>query len=244
MIYHQPMYSNLSDRMNGSGDTETLLLVEPNLFSELQIPDELDVESVINCILTIHGRAPLDHFDPNYMRRAIGVWSRRRKPIWEKLLKTTQFEYDPISNYDRKEEYRDTHYSKDTKENEVSAKTETTNGNTNIVKGTVGVAENSENQVSADNVPGYSPESKRTNSSSQNTNSTTTDTGKKSGTDTRKEKDSTEHREDIQHTAHLYGNVGITTTQAMIAEERRSVDYSLEEAIADEYRDRFCLDFY
>ena len=236
MIYHQPLYSNLSDRMNSTGDTETLLRVEPNLFSELVLPAGLDAESVVNCILTTHGRAPLDHFDPNYMRKAIGVWSRRRKPIWEKLLKTTQFEYDPISNYDRKEEYEDQHTSTDKKESTSSSKSDVTN----TVAGVSAYSENTENQVSADNVSGYSPDSKRTGSSSEKSNTTTTD----SGTGTTSGKDSTEHKDEIKHTAHLYGNIGVTTTQQMIAEERKIVNYSVEEVIADDYRERFCLDFY
>ena len=236
MIYHQPLYSNLSDRMNSTGDTETLLLAYPDLFSELVLPAGLDAASVVNCILTIHGRAPLDHFDPNYMRKAIGVWSRRRIPIWEKLLKTTQFEYDPISNYDRKEEYEDTHAIIDKKENTSSLKSEVTN----TVVGVSGYSENTENQVSADNVSGYSPDTKRMGSSSEKSNTTTTD----AGTGTTSGKDVTEHHEEIKHTAHLYGNIGVTTTQQMIDEERKIVNYSVEETIADEYRERFCLDFY
>lgn len=244
MIYHQPLMNNLSDRLNSTGDTETLLLVDPELFSELVLPAGMDAASVVNCILTIHGRAPLDHFDPNYMRKAIGVWSRRRKTIWEKLLKTTQFDYDPISNYDRKEEYQDTHTSADKKESTSSSKSEITNTNTNTAVSESGSAENSENLVSADNVAGYSPESKRTGNSSENSKSTTTDTGKNSGNGTVSGKDSTEHKEEIKHTAHLYGNIGVTTTQQMIDEERKIVNYSVEEAIADDYRERFCLDFY
>lgn len=236
MIYHQPLRNNLSDRLNWSGDTETLLLVNPELFSELVLPEGLDTKSVINCILTIHGRAPLDHFDPGYMQRAIGVWSRRRKSIWEKLLKTTQFEYDPISNYDRKEEYEDKHTSTDKKESTSSAKSDVTN----TVVGVSGYSENTENQVSADNVSGYSPESKRMGSSSENSNTTTTD----AGTGTASGKDVTEHHEEISHTAHFYGNIGVTTTQKMIEEERKIVYFSVEEKIADDYRDRFCLDFY
>lgn len=236
MIYHQPLMNNLSDRMNSTGDTETLLLTEPDLFSELVLPSGMDAASVVNCILTIHGRTPLDHFDPGYMRRAIGVWSRRRKPIWEKLLKTTQFEYDPISNYDRKEEYEDKHTSTDKKESTSSSKSDVTN----TVVGVSGYSENTENQVSADNVSGYSPESKRMGNSSENSSTKTTD----AGAGTVSGKDVTEHREEIKHTAHFYGNIGVTTTQEMIAEERKIVDFSLEEIIADDYRDRFCLDFY
>ena len=236
MIQHRPLRNNLSDCLNSTGDTETLLLADPDLFSDLVLPAGMDAESVVNCILTIHGRAPLDHFDPNYMRKAIGVWSRRRKHIWEKLLKTTQFEYDPISNYDRKEEYEDQHTSTDKRESSSSSKSDVKN----TVVGVSGYSENTENQVSADNVSGYSPESKRMGSSSENSNTTTTD----AGTGTASGKDVTEHNEEIKHTAHLYGNIGVTTTQQMIEEERKIVDYSVEEVIADDYRERFCLDYY
>lgn len=45
----------------------------------------------------------------------------------------------------------------------------------------------------------------------------------------------------ITHTAHLHGNIGVTTTQRMIAEEREIVNFCTYDFISDSFRDNFCV---
>lgn len=53
--------------------------------------------------------------NPEFMKRMIGSWSLTRLPVWNELWATTQYEYNPIENYDRTEDGtdRDTHSGTD-----------------------------------------------------------------------------------------------------------------------------------
>lgn len=46
--------------------------------------------------------------DPDIMKMLIGKWSKHRKPIWDHLIETTQYEYNPIANWDRNETVTET----------------------------------------------------------------------------------------------------------------------------------------
>lgn len=46
---------------------------------------------------------------PDIMKNMIRVWSKTRVGIWNHMWDTTQYEYNPIENYDRSETSTDTH---------------------------------------------------------------------------------------------------------------------------------------
>lgn len=46
------------------------------------------------------------------------------------------------------------------------------------------------------------------------------------------------------HTGHLHGNIGVTTNQQMIREERNIVQFNIYEFIADSFKNRFCIRIY
>lgn len=50
--------------------------------------------------------------------------------------------------------------------------------------------------------------------------------------------------ESYKHTAYMYGNIGVTTTQQMIEAEREVVQFSVIEFIADDFKNEFCLSVY
>lgn len=47
-----------------------------------------------------------------------------------------------------------------------------------------------------------------------------------------------------KHRAHLYGNIGVTTSQQMLEDQRRVVQFRVEDVIVRDFRDYFCLDVY
>ena len=44
-----------------------------------------------------------------------------------------------------------------------------------------------------------------------------------------------------KHSGHIHGNIGVTTTQAMIEEERRIAEFNLIDYIADSFCEQFCI---
>lgn len=208
------------------------MLFDSTLFDELQLPEGVDKKLVVNCILERHGNAALAHPDPEWMRHYIGTWSARRLPVWSKLEATLHLEYNPIENYDRKEEIEE----KRKINRMTSGIASETNGETNS-------EERSENQtslhdVSAENATDYQADSKDTvtgggTSSYRRDIDTSSETsGEENTTDT------------FTHRNRTHGNIGVTTSQQMIQSERDLVRYSLIEEITEDYRDAFCLDVY
>lgn len=79
----------------------------PKVFDTLVIPDGVDRDTVIETIIS--NCAEFEILYPSWpvMQVMIGVWSRKELDVWTKLFETTQFEYNPIYNYDRTEEWTD-----------------------------------------------------------------------------------------------------------------------------------------
>lgn len=72
-----------------------------------------------------------------------------------------------------------------------------------------------------------------------------TDYGQTSQTVTDQDTTSSEDMsETFTHEYHQWGNIGVTTTQQMIAEERESVQFEVYSVIAAYYHREFCLKFY
>ena len=49
---------------------------------------------------------------------------------------------------------------------------------------------------------------------------------------------------DVKRTARIWGNVGVTTTQQMVEEERRVSEFNISDYIIDSFKRRFCLLIY
>ena len=232
MPYKLPIPNLISSELLATGDTAALLTYDNAMFDDMVLPSGIDKDSVINCILEMHGHSTLYHPDPYFMRRAIKAWSERRSPIWAKLLKTTQYEYNPIYNYDRHETITETTTEKRETAQDTSLEVSGTDS------GTVTPNTQTEHKVSAENSGEYQPESmdSETGSTVSEATNTQESTGKNS---TDESINRTWTRSNITE-----GNIGVTTTQQMLEAEREIVNYSVVEVIADEYRERFCLDIY
>ena len=83
-----------------SANLEALLMFDPDLFANMAVPAGMEKTMVVQAIRRKHGLAPLYHPDPIWMKSELYFWSRENLPIWEKLLATTQLEYNPIWNTD------------------------------------------------------------------------------------------------------------------------------------------------
>lgn len=98
----------LVNELVSSCNLEALLMVDPDLFSNMVVPDGVEKSGVIAAIRRKHGLAPLYHPDPYWMKTELYWWSRENLPIWKKLFATTQLDYNPIWNSDMSEKTRDT----------------------------------------------------------------------------------------------------------------------------------------
>ena len=77
------------------------------IFNSMQLPDGVDPDNVVSNLLM--ELAELEVIYPSWitMQRAISDWSRSRVRSWARMLQALSAEYDPIENYDRREEWTD-----------------------------------------------------------------------------------------------------------------------------------------
>lgn len=77
---------------------------EPTLFDGLTLPAGIDFEILRDNIVLKCGEFGALYPDPDFLKQCITLWGKTNYLVWEKLYKTTQLDYDPISNYDRIED--------------------------------------------------------------------------------------------------------------------------------------------
>lgn len=238
---------------------------DSDLFHLLSLPDGMDKDLFINSLLMRYGENPVVFPTVPFFKQAVGVWSAKWYDSLERMLEAVTEEYNPLHNYDRHETYTDT----ETKESAGTDRLVRSDSETMTRTGTV-VDDGSENseyvtdtdttsttekKISAENVSDYQPDEKtedsgtldstvtgevtkgntRTSNETDNRTGTGTDTHTTSGNDDRT----------LQHTAHLYGNIGVTTSQQMLMEEiKLRKDLSIYDVAAELFYREFCLYVY
>lgn len=188
---------------------------DESLFDNLVLPEGIDKDTLVNNLLLDTVSQEVLYADPDIMKQAIGMWSKKELPVWQRLKDTLDIRgtYNPIYNYDRNEEITNDH-TKNTTESE--------NHNLNKGTDTTKVSQGSFNsndltQVNQqDNILG----------SGNDENGRDTFTG------------------DHTFNAHLYGNIGVTTTQEMIREELSIDEINILDYIIDSFKNRFILSVY
>lgn len=109
-----------------------------SLFDNLELPSELTKDTCIQVILEKCGEFPLLYPDFDYMKYAIGLFSKKWEWTLNKWAKAINIEYDPLYNFDRHEIYTDTSKTKAesntnaTSLNEVSAFNDIDSANPNM----------------------------------------------------------------------------------------------------------------
>lgn len=77
------------------------------LFKNLTVPVGMDKDKLINTILYHGAEFGVLYADPHFMQALIGVWSDRYYHTLNRWVRALEIEYDPLENYDRREEWYD-----------------------------------------------------------------------------------------------------------------------------------------
>lgn len=88
-----------------------LAVAEDTLFNEMVIPADMtndDKEIIVDNIILECAELEILYTDPWFMKKAIGVWSNKELPTWERIYAASLKEYNPIENYNRTEETTET----------------------------------------------------------------------------------------------------------------------------------------
>lgn len=217
---------------------------DQNLFNGLQVPEGIDRENLINEILLQCAELEIVYPNIDTMKLAITIWSVSNQYTWEKLYNTTKLVYNPIWNVDAditESNNRDivssgSSQNKETRnltdaETRNLTDTETPNiTNTRSVKGF-----NSNTWADAE---------KNDTTGTDTITHTGTDTHQHTGTDTFDYTDSKRVDDDNTTSIRRTGNIGVTTTQKMIEEERNIAEFNIISYITQSFKQRFCILIY
>lgn len=211
--------------------------VDNTLFDNLVVPDGVDAQTAVQSILSeCWAFNPLLP-DPNIMKTQIGLWSKRKEYEWYTLYRSTMFEYNPIENYDRHEEWTDNNTGTDTLDKNSDTNTEYTQN-----AGTTSTPETTSTTTES----GYAFDS----NSFRNTKKSVTQTGgvdsseeHSSGTDKMKSvgKDVRTLNTQNKKIGHTHGNIGVMSSQQMITQEREVAMFSIYDIIVADFKKEFCI---
>lgn len=204
-----------------------------HVFDELVLPADVDREVVVGNILLECAELELIYPNPDIMKTAIGLWSKAELDPWTKLEATTKFVYNPIWNKDgvvtESEMTHRIHHEIGNEAEEARSESSAANDSTST--------ENSTGQVSAYDTSTWQNREKNDSSSANVGHSVGDSESSASRSDDRDSSDS----DGREYQRIEQGNIGVTTTQQMIREEREVDKFHIDEVIVDSFKRRFCL---
>lgn len=187
------------------------------LFDNLNVPPEIDKNLLVNEILMQCGEFEVTYPDFDFMKMQIGMWGKKHYFTFSKWVEALAAEFNPIHNYDRYEEFEDDKKTKDTTKS--NSKTDSKADNT-----------------STDKTSAYDSSAFVNKDQNVLDSHIVDETGGSAETD---------GSENIKHKAHLYGNIGVTTSVAMLKEFTGFYkDFNIYEQIAKLFVDDFCIKIY
>lgn len=288
---------------------------DQTIFDLMQIPSALDKPTLVDNLLAETAELEVLYPNPVVFKNLVGVWSAKQIDIWNRLYATTQYEYNPIENYNRYETGSDSGTGRTTHSGTDTATETTTHGGTDgrteaISTGgkdtldmtrrdggtetentTSSVEQGGQDEVTGNDVKGHWIAGYDSQPSGQDdglvkqtrdeddahtlteygktedgTGSKTTTFGK---TETNKDETTYGKTENVQetktygetigktgglthgeqvatttegeHELHAHGNIGVTTTQKLIREQREIDLFNLYDIIIEDFKMRFCI---
>lgn len=194
---------------------------DDTLFEYLTVPDGIDKEILVNNILMQSGEFEVLYPNLDFLKMSIGAWSKKWQPTFERWQKALAIEYDPLENYDRKEEWTDSHNMTGSDSGNSSGQTSGTTGS--LTTNRVSAYDSGDALTTKDAVAANGSDS--TNNSGNFSNSRSqTDGG--------------------NHSGRIHGNIGVTTSQQMLESELKLGYWNIYEKITDIFLTEFVLPIY
>ena len=213
-----------------------LYQADPTLFDNLELPEGLEADTLRDNMICELAELEVIYPDPVFMKSAIGFWSKKQLHVWTELYETLLYDYNPIWNKDgTKTETRD-----------LAGTEDVTDGNTHShdITSTRNLA-HTDDSTTTESVFGFN------SSTAADANKTvldmdTSDTG--TVRDAGSSSDNRSIDRDTTDTGTIttteQGNIGVTSTQSLIKEQREVVQFNVYDYIIADFRKRFCLMVY
>lgn len=264
---------------------------DSTVFDLMQIPEALDKDTLVQNLLAETAELEVLYPNPIVFKNLVGIWSAKQIDIWNRLYSTTQYEYNPIENYDRHETGSDsgtgstTHSGTDGRTEAITTGGKDTldmtrrDGGTEVVDTQYSNEQGGQDKVTGTDKKGHwiagfnsqgsgSDDGLVKQTRDQDDASTTTEYGKTEEgtgsttttfgkTETNKDETTYGKTENVQetktygeqiqttsgglHELRAHGNIGVTTTQEMIQQERKIDLFNIYDIIIEDFKMRFCI---
>lgn len=217
------------DRLVNSG----LVQGVADLWDGLTVPEGANKQTLVDAILYRSFEYPVIYMDARTVHDQIKIVSEMYKDSMARTWTALAAEYNPIHNFDRFEESTDDREGSDTRRGQSTQTGTGKSAETSNDSGT------SATGYAGDTATTYNPANK-TDTSNAGTVSGTSQTSADTSTT-----DSGESRDKLTHTGHLYGNIGVTTSQQMIAAEMdMRLKYNWYDTYAQMFTRELCVGIY
>lgn len=216
-----------------------------SIFDNLVLPEGITKDTLTNNILLQGAEFEVLYADPVFLKTAIGMWSTKMLPTFTKWVEALSYNFNPIENYDRFEEY--------TKTNTGTVADNGSSSNTGTVTDSGSTSNTGTQQNSGSNtdkVSAFNSDTMRDSTTSTASN-TRTDNLASTATNTRTDNlsstaNNTRTDNLSEHNiSHIHGNIGVTTSSAMVSEYWRTYEeLNIYNQITDLFLTEFCLMVY
>lgn len=223
-----------------------------SLFDSITLPSGINKDVLIPEILRQCDEFEILYPNLDFLKAVIGNWSQKHYRTFEKWVEGLAEEFNPLHNYDRHEIYTDTKGSNEavteTKEDRSNRSAQDANISSSLSQTSTASSNENDRKVSAYDASTYQPKEKEEGKSSGSGNGVSSN---ESHTNSLDQSDNTSNgrsdrnlNEVIQHEAHLYGNIGVTTSTQMLEDFLRVERWNIYEHIAELFVDEFCIRVY
>ena len=235
---------------------ENYLNPQRSVFDNMVLPEGIEKDVLIGSIVLRCQEFELLYSDPEFMIDAVNIWSRKNYWTFDKWVKALSIDYDPLYNYDRTEEYTDTHSGKFGKTGSgtslgSSDYTRTDNlsqsddhTRTDNLSSTLTHSEKAFNDTTmvASSQDGTSDTGTQRMAGTLTNSGTQRNAGSEAGSISNNENGTDDYTN--THKARLFGNIGVTTSQQMLQSEFDIARWNMYEHIADLFCQEFCIMVY
>lgn len=237
------------------------LQYDPTLFDDIQLPNGMTKELIVNEIIKRSGDLYTYYQHPVMLKTNIKNWFTTQYPNIDQIARSLLVTYEPLENYDRTEvtKRKVTNSGSDVATNTLGTSATTTLGtsatttlgsvNANVHSGT----QMNQEDKSAYDSGTYTPATKNTTTFNDNvtTSNTGTDVVANSGHDivAKAGSDILNNQyggiTDEENVLHVFGNVGVTPNSRVLDEEiALRIKYNLYEIVAKLFETEFLIQIY
>lgn len=214
---------------------------ESGLFDLIDLPEGINKGDLIVTIFRKCQDLELVNSDPWSLQLDVKSWFATHYDSFDRWVTALAMEYNPLENYDRQENWRDDHTFQNN--NSSSESGGGTIGNTRETKN-MQTAYNSTNETdrAAFNSNSYENYEKVTHGGNDTVNGKVIDDG--TNTFHSNSSENNNGTDAGVHSGRVHGNIGVTTSQQMLESEIKLRYFNIYDAIAELFKEDFCILIY